>query len=199
MRVVLRNRLVNRRTFTQVGASVFLFLAILVALPVAHYSKETLTRTGLPAADFAVTDLNGNLVRLSSLRGKCVLLDFWATGCWPCREDTPNIRALHERYKGDLVVIGVTCDTRRKSVEEYVVKEKIEWTQILDSIDHGGELFDLYGVTYMPTYVLIDRDGLVARTGPGTDDHLLENSLDRPRTLLENLVLRVYRSIDGAT
>jgi len=91
---VLRERLVNGKTLVCVSVCVFLYLAILAMLPFAQYSKETLTRTGRPAAGFAATDMNGNLIRLSDLRGKCVLLDFWATACGPCRMDTPDLKTL---------------------------------------------------------------------------------------------------------
>ncbi len=196
---VLRNRLVNRRSLVYGSVCVLLYLAILVTLPLAQYSKETLTKTGLPAADFTATDMNGDLIRLSDLRGKCVLLDFWATGCGPCRLDTPGLKTLYERHRDDLVIIGITIDTRREPVEEYIGQEQIPWPQILDEVDHDKKLWDLYGVTYMPTYVFIDRDGLVARTGLKTDNHILAHGLEHPRTFIEDLVLRIYRGSGGST
>ena len=67
------------------------------------------------------------------------------------------------------MIIGVSIDTRRKLVEDYVVSEKLDWLQILDAVENNKKVNELYGITYYPSYVFIDRNGTVARTGIWTE------------------------------
>ena len=120
---------------------------------------------GSIAPDFAVTDINGKNLQLSNFRGKYVLLDFWHTGCGPCVKDTPRLKALSEKFDRDnFEIIGVSVDTRRHKVENYVEKSHIGWPQILDTIDNNNKVSKMYNSGGLPHYILINREGKVMMT-----------------------------------
>lgn len=114
---------------------------------------------GKPAADFTLKDVDGKEVRLASLRGKTVLLDFWATWCEPCRRAMPDIKAVYEAYhaKGlEVVCIDFSepAAVARKSFDE----NKYSFINLLDP---ASEVFNKYGGGGIPKTLLIDKDGVV--------------------------------------
>lgn len=122
-------------------------------------------KRGSIAPDFAVTDIDGKNLQLSNFRGKYVLLDFWHTGCGPCVKDTPRLKALSEKFDRDnFEIIGVSADTRRDKVENYVEKSHIGWPQVLDAMDNNNKVSKMYNIGGHPHYVLIDREGKVMMT-----------------------------------
>ena len=82
----LRDRMLNLKTLVHVMVCFVLYIGVVISESVSRYSKETVIKTGLPAPDFEVRDMSGDMVRLSDFRGRYVLLDFWFTGCWPVPE-----------------------------------------------------------------------------------------------------------------
>jgi tetratricopeptide (TPR) repeat protein/peroxiredoxin len=133
-------------------------------------SREApLTSIGKPAADFTLPDLNGNEVKLSSLRGKVVLLDFWATWCEPCRQQMPEFQRIHREFAGkDVVVLALDVNEPLGTVAEYIDKEKFTFPVLLAN---GTGVMDHYGVHAYPTTFAIDKNGLVAdvKVGGGSD------------------------------
>ncbi len=136
--------------------------AVGCARPDSGAVKETSRPVASPAwalEDWSARDLNGQTVSLSSLRGKVVLLDFWATWCAPCRQDIPDLIALQTRYADEgLVVIGMSLDTLPEEVvRDFVRKAGIIYPVVLAS----SELAQAYAVEALPTKVLIDRSGRI--------------------------------------
>ena len=142
---------------------------------------------GHVAPDFKRKDVNGNLISLSSFIGSYVLLDFWASWCVPCREQTPHIKRLHEMYaaKG-LEVITVSCDSKYDAWKKAISKDSIErFTNILSFTDSDmnflklhenvgqasfeGELRKQFNLMPIPSYILIDRKGVVIGRYGGTE------------------------------
>ena len=122
-------------------------------------------KRGSIAPDFAVTDIDGKNLQLSNFRGKYVLLDFWYTSCGPCIKDTPRLKALSEKFDRDnFEIIGVSADTGRDKVRNYVQKSQIGWPQILDTIDNNNKVSKMYNIGGYPHYVLIDPQGKVMMT-----------------------------------
>ncbi len=113
---------------------------------------------GKKAPDFSLCDLKGQEVRLSALKGKVVLLDFWATWCLPCRRELPFIQRLHEEFapKG-LVVLAIT-DEEPERIRKFVQNHNYTFTVLLDPKD---EVFKLYKVEAIPTLIIVGRDGVV--------------------------------------
>lgn len=111
--------------------------------------------------DFEAVDLSGRQVSARGLRGRVVILDFWATWCAPCREEIPGLVELYERY-GDagFVVLGVAVDDEDDAVEAYVEELGITYPVLLENGRY--ELRDAYGpLVGFPTSFLITREGTI--------------------------------------
>ena len=111
---------------------------------------------GEPAPDFRLSALDGSPWRLSELRGKVVLLNFWATWCGPCRKELPSLESLHQRFSKDgLAVLGVS-DEKADEVLEFLAEKGITYPTLND---HNAEVFQRYHVTAIPTTLIIGPDG----------------------------------------
>jgi Flp pilus assembly protein TadD len=118
------------------------------------------------APSFAVKSHTGEELTLERLRGKIVLLDFWASWCGPCRRDMPEVRKILKKYAGDdFVMIGINLDSSRPSFEAYMKEEGISWQQYYDGLGWGNKIARLYGVFAIPHTVLIDHDGVIQAAG----------------------------------
>jgi tetratricopeptide (TPR) repeat protein/thiol-disulfide isomerase/thioredoxin/outer membrane lipoprotein-sorting protein len=139
----------------------------------------SLASIGKLAADFTLPDLDGNEVKLSSLRGKVVLLDFWATWCVPCRQQMPEFQRIHREFAGkDVVVLALDVNEPLGTVAEYIDKEKFTFPVLLAN---GTDVMDRYGVHAYPTTFAIDKNGLVADVNVGGDP----DSASRLQALIE--------------
>jgi len=119
---------------------------------------------GKPAPGFTVAGLEGSVLSLSDMRGKVLIVDFWATWCGPCRKAIPELVALHEELEDDgLVVLGIT-DEDRGTVERFLRKTPIPYQL---GIDADGRVKARYQVSALPTVFIIDRKGRVAEVVVG--------------------------------
>lgn len=117
------------------------------------------------AVPFSVTTNSGEKVSLESLRGKVVLLDFWASWCMPCQQEMPNVRRVWKKYAGDnFVLLGVSLDSDAEHYESFLKKEKMEWPQYFDNKGWANSLARLYVVQSIPRAILIDQDGFIQAT-----------------------------------
>jgi thiol-disulfide isomerase/thioredoxin len=115
-------------------------------------------------------DLDGNLIRLEDLRGRAVWINFWATWCPPCQEETPILRAVHQKYRDDgleLVAISVQ-ETTLDDVRRYVETYELEYTV---GFDATSAVFHTYRAFGLPTHLFLDRDGVIRQIhlGPVTE------------------------------
>ncbi len=116
---------------------------------------------GHTAPDFTTPALNGGTVRLSSLRGKVVLINFWATWCTACQDEMPAIQQVWDRYHSrGLEVVAVDFrEGNKASMQRFLRQVGAKFTAALDP---DGKIADAYGVTFgLPTSVFVDRDGMV--------------------------------------
>jgi thiol-disulfide isomerase/thioredoxin len=125
-------------------------------------------KVGDPAPDFKLTDLDGKEVTLASLKGKVVLLDFWATWCGPCVAAMPTMQKLHDEYQSKgVVVLGVnTWEQMPQAAKDYIAKKNYTYGCLLK----GDELAEAYGVPGIPTLVVIGKDGKVVEIEVGLAD-----------------------------
>jgi peroxiredoxin len=109
------------------------------------------------AVEFSMKDLKGQTHRLTDYRGKWVLVNFWATWCPPCQQETPELVALHNAHQAkDLVVLGVALDSRKKDVEKFVTKYQVSYTMGVGDYKMAAQLGE---VEALPTTFLIDPTG----------------------------------------
>jgi peroxiredoxin len=113
-------------------------------------------------ADFTLTDLHGRNWTLSQLRGKVVLVNFWATWCPPCRKEMPDLEALYNRFKGQGLVILAISDEELGKVEPFIAGRKITYPVMLDPGRKVNEMFQVEGI---PKSFVYNREGkLVAQS-----------------------------------
>ncbi len=131
-----------------------------MAAQMAEMTKG-MTDEGL-AIDFEQKDPDGKSVKLSSFRGKYVLVDFWASWCGPCRAENPNVVATYKKFKDkNFTVLGVSLDKNRRDWLEAITQDKLTWTHVSDLKGWANEAARLYGVTGIPQNFLIDPSGKV--------------------------------------
>jgi peroxiredoxin len=123
---------------------------------------------GKPAPDFSLPDVNGNEIKLSSFKGKYVLVDFWASWCGPCRQENPNVVKAYNQFKGkNFTVLGVSLD-RPGGKEEWlkaIKADQLTWTHVSDLKYWESSIIPLYQVDGIPFNVLVDPEGMVIGEG----------------------------------
>ncbi|HRZ42306.1 MAG TPA: TlpA disulfide reductase family protein [Bacteroidales bacterium] len=120
------------------------------------------TRIGALAPDIALPTPAGDTVRLSSLRGKVVLIDFWAGWCGPCRRENPNLVVVYNKYKDKgFEVYGVSLDRDRATWLKAIEDDKLPWVTVSDLKYWQCAPAQVYGVSSIPHQVLIDREGRI--------------------------------------
>ncbi|GAB6876964.1 TlpA family protein disulfide reductase [Thermaerobacter litoralis] len=128
---------------------------------------------GTPAPDFTLRELEGRPVSLSNFRGKVVFLNFWASWCYPCRQEMPEIRKLVDRMPDDVVVVGVTTSDPASpdEIKAYVEENGYDWVFVYDE---GSRVGRQYRIVYLPTSYFIDPDGVVRarHIGPMTAEQM---------------------------
>jgi peroxiredoxin len=112
--------------------------------------------------DFTLSDLQGNPWHLRDLKGKVVLVNFWATWCPPCRKEMPDLQALYDRYKDQGFVVVSISDEEAAKVQPFIAEQKITYPVLLDP---GRKVTDLFQVEGIPKSFVYDREGkLVAQS-----------------------------------
>lgn len=132
----------------------------------AEADSTTLVRAGDTAPDFTVEMFDGERITLSDLRGKVVLVNFWATWCPPCRQELARVeKDLIERFSGrDFVLLPISRGEQRETVAAF--REKMNYTFPM-GLDPEKAVYDLYASNYIPRNFLVGRNGKIVLTTTG--------------------------------
>ena len=133
---------------------------------------------GQEAPDIVLPDPSGKSTKLSDLRGKYVLIDFWAAWCKPCRQENPNVVRLYTQYNSKgFEVFGVSLDRSREDWIKAIADDRLNWTQVSDLLYFNSAAAELYQIQAIPATYLIDPDGkIIAKDlrGPSLEAKLAE-------------------------
>jgi thiol-disulfide isomerase/thioredoxin len=123
-------------------------------------------KPGTTFPDFNVKGLDGKPLSVAALKGKVVLVDFWATWCPPCRAELPNVIATYKKYHDQgFEIIGISLDSEREKLDEFLKKQDgMTWPQYFDGKGWSNDLAAKYGVESIPFTVLIGPDGKIIGT-----------------------------------
>ncbi len=126
------------------------------------------TAIGQTAPDISLPTPDGDTKKLSSLRGKYVLIDFWASWCAPCRQENPNVVKMYNAYKNKgkgFEIFGVSLDQSKEKWVQAIEKDKLVWPHVSDLQGWQSSAAQLYNVSAIPQTVLIDPEGKIIAKG----------------------------------
>lgn len=138
---------------------------------------------GSKAPEIELTNPEGKLLKLSSLQGHVVLIDFWASWCGPCRRANPNVVAIYNKYKNQkfqkglkgFTIFNVSLDKNKEAWVAAIKQDGLEWpNHVSDLKGWAAAPAILYGIRAIPTTILIDEEGIVIAINPSLDRISLE-------------------------
>lgn len=129
-------------------------------------ARAEATKIGNEAPELILPTPDNKELALSSLRGKVVLIDFWASWCGPCRKEMPNVKLVYQKYKDKgFEIYGVSLDKDRSAWLEAIEKDGLKWPQVSDLKFWQSEAAQTYAVQSIPHTVLIGKDGKILASG----------------------------------
>ena len=134
-----------------------------------HFAENPELSLHKMAPAFEVTALDGSRFNLDDMGGRVVLIDFWATWCWPCKEELPNVKRIAKDFANEpLTIISISWDADEAKWKDFINKNEMTWIQYRDA-DH--KLSDRFGINAIPHYFTIDSDGILTAEilGSGND------------------------------
>ena len=136
--------------------------AIIIFLLLLSTIVKAQVKVGQLAPDISLPDTKNNVVKLSSLKGKVVLIDFWASWCMPCRVSIPSVVKLYDKYKSKgFEVYGVSIDDKKNAWQKAIKQDNINYIQVNDKAGWYAKVTEVYGVNEIPATFLIDKKGTI--------------------------------------
>jgi len=136
-----------------------LFIIFMVFTAPGCQAQRQIFSVGDKAPDFTLSDLQGNKVSLNELlKGKEIILNFWASWCPECREEMPQLDKFAKLYSDRVEIVGINTMESKEQAASFVNAKGISYRILLDS---KGEVVKIYGIVGIPTNILINKDGLI--------------------------------------
>jgi thiol-disulfide isomerase/thioredoxin len=147
---------------------ILMAFAILL-LATAHATAQP--AIGQPAYEIILPDVKGNSQKLSDLKGKVVLVDFWASWCSPCRRANPELAVLYSKYKDKgFEIFGISIDDVKKDWKKAIQADRISWKQVNATGGWDAPVALEWKLEQIPASFLIDQQGNVIAIDPGKED-----------------------------
>lgn len=132
----------------------------------SRYKELSKLAIGAEAPDIVMNTPSGEALSLSSLKGKVVLIDFWASWCKPCRMENPNVVKLYAKYKDKgFEILGVSLDREKSAWEQAIKDDNLTWKHVSDLAFWNSTVVKQYNITGVPYTVLVDREGKIIAKG----------------------------------
>ena len=147
------------------------------------YAKSVDIKSGDKLRDIVGKDINGKLHKLSDYKGKVILLDFWAAGCYPCRlQNKKEFPKLVKKYSNDdFIIVSYSLDTKEKDWKKSSEDDNINWLNISDLKGMKSENVTNYAITAIPNSFLIDKNGIIVKSFVGFSEgaNIIEKEIDQ--------------------
>ena len=158
-----------------------MFIATIVVV-IGLYGAVTSKPAPSDPVNLTFTAVDGSTVNLATMRGKVVLLDFWATWCPACREEVPNVVAVYNKYHArGLEVLGVSLDQDQSSMNQFTADNGMPWPEYFDGQGWDNALAQHFGIRSIPQMWLLDRQGrIITRDGRSDLDGQVASLLATP-------------------
>ena len=146
-------------------------LLLAFALLVAPTNLLAQNKKGKPVPEISLPGPLGNSVSLSSLKGKVILVDFWASWCRPCRNNNPNLVELHEKYKEKgFEIFSVSIDEDKSAWMAAISADHLFWPHVVDTDGWRSVVASKFSVEAIPSSFLVDKNGFIRGYDMNKDD-----------------------------
>jgi thiol-disulfide isomerase/thioredoxin len=142
----------------KVHRSLFSALVFFCSFLITACSPSVQPAAGSSAPDFELVDTSGETISLKEMRGRPVVINFWATWCGPCEKEMPLLESRYQQYQPDLVILAVNYAERSNRVQDFTARLGLTFSPL---VDERGQVADLYRVNLYPTTFFVDGTGVI--------------------------------------
>ncbi|MBS1918386.1 MAG: TlpA family protein disulfide reductase [Bacteroidetes bacterium] len=136
-----------------------LLVFVLISVSVGAFSQA---KKGKPAPEISLPGFDGKIINLYDLKGKIVLIDFWASWCGPCRRNNPKLVELYKKYHDrGFEIYGISIDSNAANWKQAVQQDQLPWIQVNDNKGWYAPSTITYDVNAIPASYLLDKDGII--------------------------------------